>query len=91
MCQQTINLIAIVVAFFATLILAYLGVRGVSVNRNGSISLGGTTPPPTDPAERERWASRRYWAYKLGLPIGAAGVLIACILQAVAIYLPQCP
>lgn len=90
MCQQTINLIAIVIAFFATLILAVLGVKGVSVERDGRISLGGSSRPPEDPKERDRWAFRRYWAYKLGLPLGVLGILAGCVLQGWALYLPQC-
>ena len=91
MCQETLSVLAIAAAFIGTLTLAVLGVRGVHVHRNGSISLGGSSPPPEDAARRERWAFWRYWGFNLGLPVGMLLILISCVLQGLAIYAEQCP
>lgn len=90
MCYQNLTLLALALGFFGTVVLAVLGVRGVSVNRNGSISLGGSRAPPSNPVERDTWAKRRYWAYRLGLPIGVIVILLSFVLQALALYAQQC-
>ncbi len=90
MCYQTLTLLALGLSFIGTVVLAVLGVRGLSVGRSGSLSMVGGKPPPSDPGERAKWGARRYWAYRLGLPTGVLLILLSLVFQALALYAPQC-
>lgn len=88
--SYTLSLCAILLGFLATFLLAALAVKGVHVEKNGSISMRWSKPPPADPIEREKWGRPRYWAYRLGMPIGMFLFLVSCVLQIVALTASSC-
>lgn len=89
-CATQLSLVAIWLGVAATFLLALLGVRGVKVNRDGSISMGWSRPPPSDPKARARWAFPRFWLYRLGMPLGLFLFVASCAVQWFALYAPGC-